>query len=81
VRPADRAVSTTDPDATHLPFRDGTRLGSQGHYAVEGGKARIIMGGLATPGEVPEERPALDRIWQVRARWHLALGQATGAKA
>jgi transposase len=81
VRPADRAVSTTDPDATHLPFRDGTRLGYQGHYAVDGGKARIILGTLATPGEVPEERPALDLLWQVRARWHLALGQATGDKA
>jgi transposase len=81
VRPADRAVSTTDPDATHLPFRDGTRLGYQGHYAVDGGKARIILGALATPGEVPEERPALDLIWQVRARWQVHLGQATGDKA
>jgi transposase len=81
VRPADRAVSTTDPDATHLPFRDGTRRGDQGHYAVDGGKARISLGVLATPGEVPEERPALDLIWPGRARWHLALGQATGDKA
>jgi transposase len=31
VRPADRAISTTDPEATHLPFREGTRLGYQGH--------------------------------------------------
>lgn len=68
LRPADRVVSTTDPDATHLPFRDGTRLGYQGHYLVDGGKARIILGALATPGEVPEERPALDLIWQARAR-------------
>jgi hypothetical protein len=81
VRPADRAVSTTDPDATHLPFRDGTRLGYQGHYLVDGGKARIILGVLATPGEVPEERPALDLIWQARARWQLRPRQATGDKA
>jgi hypothetical protein len=27
VRTADFAVSTTDPDATHLPFRDGVLLG------------------------------------------------------
>jgi hypothetical protein len=54
LRPADRVVSTTDPDATHLPFRDGTRLGYQGHYLVDGGKARIILGALATPGEVPD---------------------------
>jgi transposase len=81
VRPADRAVSTTDPDATHLPFRDGTRLGYQGHYLVDGGRARIILGALATPGEVPEERPALDLIGQARARWRLRPRQATGDKA
>jgi hypothetical protein len=44
VRTADHSVSTTDPDATHLPFRDGVRLGYQGHYLVDGGKARIIRG-------------------------------------
>jgi hypothetical protein len=81
VRPADRAVSTTDPDATHLPFRDGTRLGYQGTYLVDGGKARIILGALATPGEVPEERPALNLIWQARARWRLRPHQATGDTA
>jgi len=27
VRTADVSVSTGDPDATHLPFRDGVRLG------------------------------------------------------
>jgi transposase len=81
VRPADRSVSTTDPDATHLPFRDGTRLGYQGHYLVDGGKARIILAALATPGEVPEERPALDLIWQARARWQLRPHQVTADKA
>jgi hypothetical protein len=81
VRPADRLVSTTDPDATHVPFRDGTRLGYQGHYLVDGGKARIILGALATRGEVPEERPALDLIWQARARWRLRPRQATADKA
>jgi hypothetical protein len=30
-RTADRLVRTTDPDATHLPLRDGTRLGYLGH--------------------------------------------------
>jgi hypothetical protein len=81
VRTADHSVSTTDPDATHLPFRDGVRLGYQGHYLVDGGKARIILAALATPGEVPEERPALDLIWQARARWRLRPRQATGDKA
>jgi transposase len=81
VRPADRSVSATDPEATHLPFRDGTRLGYQAHYLVDGGKARIILAALATPGEVPEERPALDLIWQARARWRLPLRRATADKA
>jgi hypothetical protein len=81
LRPADRVVSTTDPDATHLPFRDGTRLGYQGHYLVDGGKARIILGAPATPGEVLEERPALDLIWQARARRRLWPRQVTGDKA
>jgi hypothetical protein len=81
VRTADYSISTTDPDATHLPLRDGVRLGYQGHYLVDGGKARIILGALATPGEVPEERPALDLLWQARFRWRLRPRQATGDKA
>jgi transposase len=81
VRTADYSISTTDPDATHLPLRDGVRLGYQGHYLVDGGKARIILAALATPGEVPEERPALDLLWQARFRWRLWPRQATGDKA
>jgi transposase len=81
VRTADYSVSTTDPDATHLPLRDGVRLGYQGHYVVDGGKARIILGALATPGEVPEERPALDLLWRARFRWGLHPHQATGDKS
>jgi hypothetical protein len=81
VRTADYSVSTTDPDATHLPFRDGVRLGYQGHYLVDGGKARIILGALATPGEVPEERPALDLLWRARFRWALRPAQFTGDKS
>jgi transposase len=80
-RASDRLVSTTDPDATHLPLRDGTRLGYQGHYLVDGGRARIILAALATPAEVPEERPAPDLLWYARARWRLRVRQATGDKA
>jgi hypothetical protein len=80
-RASDRLVSTTDPDATHLTLRDGTRLGYQGHYLVDGGKARIILAALATPAEVPEERPTPDLIWYARARWRLRPRQATGDKA
>jgi hypothetical protein len=80
-RTADRLVSTTDPDATHVPVRDGTRLGYLGHYLVDGGRARIILTALATPAEVPEERVALDLAWQARARWHLRPHHLTGDKA
>ena len=45
---------------------------------VNGGKARIILGALATPGEVPEERPALALLWLARFRWRLWPRQATG---
>jgi len=48
---------------------------------VNGGKARIILGALATPGEVPEERPALALLWLARFRWRLWPRQATGDKA
>jgi transposase len=78
---SDRLVSTTDPDATHLALRDGTRLGYQGHYLVDGGQARIILAALATPAEVAEERVALDLVWHARARWRLRPRQTTGDKA
>jgi hypothetical protein len=80
-RASDRLVSTTDPDATHLALRDGTRLGYLGNYLVDGGRARIILAALATPAEVPEERPAPDLLWYARARWHLRVRQATGDKS
>jgi transposase len=50
-RMADLEVSTTDPDATLMPTRDGARLGYQTHYVVDGGKARIILAALVTPAE------------------------------
>ena len=80
-RTGDLAVSTTDPDATHLRQRDGVRLGYQAHYVVDGGKARIILAALVAPAEVPEDRPALDLFWHVRFRWRLRPRQATGDKA
>ena len=43
-RTADFRVSTTDPDATPMPYgARGTRLGYQDHYVVDGGRARIIL--------------------------------------
>jgi Transposase domain (DUF772) len=70
-RTSDVAMSTTDPDATHLCQRDGVGLGYQAHYVVDGGKARIILAALVAPAEVPEDRPALDLFWHVCFRWHI----------
>jgi hypothetical protein len=56
----------------------GTSLGYQLHYAVDGGKARIILGVLVTPSEVTENRPMLDLLWRTRFRWQLSLRQVTG---
>ena len=55
-RVADFCMSTTDPDAT--PMRGGTggptKLGYQVHDVIDGGRARIILSVLVTPGEVME---------------------------
>ena len=78
-RTADFRVSTTDPDATPMPYGDkGTRLGYQDHYVVDGGRARIILTALVTPAEVQENQPALDLLWHARFRWKVRLRQVTG---
>jgi hypothetical protein len=56
----------------------GTSLGYQLHYAVDGGKARIILGVLVTPSEVTENRPMLDLLWRVRFRWRVHPRQVSG---
>jgi len=64
-RTADFRISTTDPDATPMPFGDrGTRLGYHDHYVVDGGRARIILTALVTPAEVQENQPALCGGWK-----------------
>jgi transposase len=78
-RTADVRISTTDPDATPLRLKGGgTHLGYQTHYAVDGGKQRIILGVLVAPGEVMEHQPMLDLAWHVRFRFHVHPRQATG---
>jgi transposase len=78
-RTADFRLSTTDPDATPLRLKGGgTHLGYQTHYAIDGGKKRIIMGVVVAPGEVMENQPMLDQAWHVRFRFHLRPRQATG---
>jgi hypothetical protein len=61
------------------PTKQGaTSLGYQLHYAVDGDKARIILGVLVAPSEVTENRPMLDLLWRARFRWQLNLHQVTG---
>jgi IS5 family transposase len=69
---ADLWISTTDPDATLMRKKGGGQhLGYHTHYAVDGGKARIILTVLVTPSEVMENQPMLDMLWRTRFRWRL----------
>ena len=77
-RLADLRVSTTDPDATLMPTKDGADMGYHTHYVVDGGKARIILHVLVTPSEVMDNQPMLDLLWRVRFRWKLWPRQVTG---
>jgi transposase len=77
-RVADFKASTTDPDATLMPLKRGVHMGYHVHYAVDGGKARIILQALVTPSEVMENTPMLDLLWRSRFRWKLRPRQATG---
>jgi transposase len=79
-RTSDSRASKTDPSATPMkwPKKGGTSLGYQVHYAVDGGKARIILGVLVTPSEVTENRPMLDLLWRVRFRWRVHPRHVTG---
>jgi len=71
-------MSTTDPDASLMPAKNGSHLGYQTHYVVDGSKARIILELLVAPSEVSENKPMLDLLWRARFRWKLWPGQVTG---
>jgi transposase len=78
-RTSDLRISTTDPDATPMRLKGGgTHLGYQVHYVIDGGKRRIIVGVLVTPGEVIENQPMLDLVFRARFRWGLHPRQVTG---
>lgn len=77
-RTADRIVSTTDPDATPMPFGERARLGYRTHYVVDGGRARIILNALVTPFEVTENRPMLDLLWRTTFRHGLRPRRTVG---
>jgi len=71
-RKSDFRESTTDPDAALIkPQGAQACLGYQDHYVVDGGKARIILHALVTPGDVMENQPMLDLLRRVMFRWRL----------
>ncbi|MDP9316544.1 MAG: transposase, partial [Chloroflexota bacterium] len=78
-RQADIWVNTTDPDATMMHKKGGgSAMGYHTHYAVDGGKARIILTALVTPSEVMDNQPMQDLLWHSRCRWQLPLEEVTG---
>src|SRR5215216_1437524 len=78
-RRSDFEASTTDPDAALMAHKKGgLHFGYHDHYAVDGGKARIILEVLVTPADVMENQPFLDLLWRARMRWRLPLRRITG---
>ncbi len=47
------------------------KLGYQTNYVIDGGKARVILSVLVTPGEVGENRPMLDLLFRTAFRWKI----------
>lgn len=77
-RIADYQASRTDPDASPMHTKGNGHPGYHLHYAIDGGKARIILAALVTPAEVMENTPMLDLLWHSRFRWHLWPHHVTG---
>jgi len=78
-RRSDFEASTTDPDAALMAHKKGgLHFGYHDHYAVDGGKARIILEVLVTPADVMENLPFLDLLWRVCFRWQIWPDQVTG---
>lgn len=77
-RVSDYVMSTTDPDATTMRTPDGVlHLGYQDTYVTDGGRERIILNVLVTPGEVMENQVMLDLLWRTCFRWTLWPDQVT----
>ena len=78
-RRSDFETSATDPDAALMALKKGgLHFGYHDHYAVDGGKVRIILEVLVTPADVMENQPFLDMLWRVCFRWQLRPDQVTG---
>ena len=82
-RMADMRVSTTDPDASpmHQKNKSSGRLGYLTHYAVDGGKARVILNVLVTAAEVTENLPMQEMLFRSTFRWGLRPRSVTGDAA
>ncbi|MDQ6603525.1 MAG: transposase [Chloroflexota bacterium] len=71
-RKSDRLVSTTDPDAVAMRTSgQKAALGYHDHYAIDGGRARIILHAMVTPADVMENQPMLDLLRRVMFRWRV----------
>lgn len=79
-RMADLRMSTTDPDASpmHQKHKKSGRLGYLTHYAVDGGKARVVLNVLVTGAEVTENLPMLEMLFRSTFRWRLRPRSVTG---
>jgi transposase len=75
-RTTDFMVSTTDADAAPMSRGEAPKLGYHDHYAVDGGKARIIVGVLVTPADVQDNQAFLDMLDRARFRFHLHVKRA-----
>ena len=82
-RMADMRVSTTDSDASpmHQKNKSSGRLGYLTHYAVDGGKARVILNVLVTGAEVTENLPMQEMLFRSTFRWALRPRSVTGDAA
>src|SRR5205823_555078 len=69
----DFRVSTTDPDAAPMSKGGTAKLGYHDHYAVDGGKARIILVALTTPADVQDNHALLDLLDRARFRFQLPV--------
>ena len=78
-RTADGRASRTDPDATPMRWSENARrLGYRTNYVIDGGKARVVLSVLVTPGEVTENRPMLDLLRRACFRWKLRPHHVNG---
>jgi hypothetical protein len=68
----------TDPDAAPLRGGGEPRLGYHDHYAVDGGRARVILAAFVTPADVQDNQALLDLLDRVRFRYQLPVRRVVG---